>query len=129
PERSALQALRPGRPIGATVLEVFLDPGEGMLDTLDMDARVRSDAWDLLSRLDPDGELRLAMLRDSSATAASADGQRVLSDLRAAVNDFGIVPITGAELAWLTRLRQPGSENSAWWGESAEAVALLDDSQ
>jgi hypothetical protein len=129
PERSALLALRPGQPVGATVLEVFLDPQEGMLDTLDMDARVRGDAWDLLGRLDRDGQLRLAMLRDPAARAESRDGQRVLSDLRAAVNDFGVVPLTGAELAWLTRLRQPGSENSAWWGEAAEAASLLDDSQ
>ena len=129
PERAALQALRPGQPIGETVLEVFLDPREGMLDTLDMDARVRSDSWDLLARLDPDGKLRLAMLHDPAVRPQSGDGQRILSDLRAAVNDFNIVPITGAELAWLTRLRQPGSENSAWWGQAADAASLLDDSQ
>jgi hypothetical protein len=132
PERDALLALRPGQPIGHTIIEVFIEPGEGMLDTLDMDARVRSDAWDLLARLDPDGELRLAMLRDPDAVGVrpqTRDGQRILGDLRAAVSDFNIVPITGAELEWLTRLRAPGAENAAWWGEAAEAAALLDDSQ
>src|SRR5690606_7318901 len=118
-----------GQPIGETILEVFIDPGEGMLDTLDLDARVRSDAWDLLARLDPDGELRLAMLHDPKVRPQSRDGERILSDLRAAVNDFNIVPITGAELEWLTRLRAPGAENAAWWGEAAEAASLLDDSQ
>ncbi len=125
PEREALLALHPGRSIGQVVLEVFLDPNEGKLMTIDMDARTRADAWDLLARLDPDGGLRMRVIDDPSITADSADGRRVLADLRAGIEDLGVVPLTGAELTWLTALRADDPDARAWWAEAAEAVAKL----
>lgn len=127
PERAALEALRPGQPIERIVLEVFLDPGEAALRTIDMNRRTRADAWDLLSRLDATGAVRMAATRDQSLTARSEDGQRVLEDLRAGARDLGVIPITGDELAWLQALRQPASRN--WWAEATAAVGQLSPEQ
>ncbi|MDI1289130.1 MAG: hypothetical protein PSX37_04155, partial [bacterium] len=125
-EGLALRDLSNGRPVADVVFEVFLNPPK-MTETYGMDwaKRFRSDAWDLLGRLDADGSRRIEML--ASAPAGSS-GDQVVEDIRSCLRDLRTVPLTGDELSWLTSLRDPKKPmNAAWWGDTAAAVATVAD--
>ncbi len=125
-EARALRALKPGETLDRIVFDIFLDPGAS--DTpreLDWAARVRADAWTLLSRLDPGGDVRRSLILDPGSAALS-DAGPLLNDLRAAVDDLGVVPDSAAELEWIRALRDPDDARSrTWWNESASIVAQL----
>lgn len=119
-----LRTLNPGRSLSEITFAVFLDPGMADANLLERDLdlaqRARRDAWDLLARLDPDTTERRALIQ--SLPADTTD--RVLGDLRAALNDLGVVPFNGRELEWLGQMRDdPG--DGVWWDETAAAVAAL----
>ncbi len=125
-EARALGALHPGEPLDRIVFDIFTNPG--VSDTpreLDWASRVRADAWALLSRLDPEGDIRRSLIHDPGPAALSSAGP-LLNDLRAAVDDLGVVPDSAAELEWISALRDPDDARSrAWWNESASIVARL----
>lgn len=135
-EQKALESLVPGKQLEEIVFMVFLDPLAGN-ESRDEHAilrsaeRTRDDAWELLSRLDPDGSKRARFLR-SEVDAATLDQSTrlVIEDLRACYDDFGIIPDRGMELAWLRQLRRSNdpdwrARNQQWWSETAQAVKRL----
>lgn len=134
PERAALLALNPGKPIEQIVYDVFiaqsLKPGASSESKM-LEERARTDAWELLGRLDQDGSKRAALLAsdtriESQAPAAGAGSDSMLVDLRAAAKDLRAVPITGAELEWVRSLRSPGNTlNEGWWKAATAAIATL----
>lgn len=113
PERAALLALHPGRPIAEVVFDVFATPaGEGLLEQ-----RRRTDAWALLSRVDPS----LSRTREMLGTLAPRDGDPLIEALTAAAADLGAVPQTAEQLEWLASMR----ENERFWEECRASVASL----
>jgi hypothetical protein len=125
-EALALQRLFPGESLERIVFDVFGDPvSESAPAGIGWEERVRADAWALLSRLDPSGDARRGLILDPGAAAMGSAGP-LLADLRAAVEDFGVVPSTSMELDWLRRLRDPSSEaNRGWWLETARVIGSL----
>lgn len=129
-EAQALRSLMPGRSLERIVFETFVNPETTDAPSgLNWAARVRADAWALLSRLDPGGDTRRSLIHDPGAAALGGAGP-LLRDLRAAVDDLGVVPDSAAELEWIRALRD-GSDpkNRVWWNESASVVAGLGDAQ
>jgi len=138
-ERAALISLSGGDSIEEIVFEAFLKPTTGIEDereqvVLRLAQRTRDDAWGLLSRLDPNGDLR-RLLIESEIDEDSENASRVLvADLRAAMNDFGVMPESSMQIQWLTNLRHhsdPRNErlNGLWWAQVKEAVAGLGGNQ
>lgn len=127
PERKALQALHPDRPVAEVVFGIFLRPEiEGGVYDMDWSERTRMDAWDLLQRLDPAGDLRGRLLAGSEAAVADAGGVEVVRTLRAGLNDLRVVPKTSEELRWLIRLHDSANRaNAAWWREASRAIGAL----
>ncbi len=121
PEYKALARLNPGTEVPLVVYGVFLHPPEeepafGVVPA----ERVRSDAWDLLARLDTGGELRSRLISEG------ADESGPIVDMRAALNELRTLPLTGDELRWLASLRTTSPQHSAWWDETRRAVSRLD---
>lgn len=131
PEATALRALHPGRPLEAIVFDIFIDPrpAEGLApERAERQARLtRSAAWDLLARLDPDGSIRAAYLRERIARDPDDPALSALAD---ASRDFAITPITGDELRWLMTLHDGSNRaNTEWWRSCAQIIAGLDPAQ
>lgn len=144
PERAALIALNPGKSIEQIVYDVFiaqaLKPGASNESKM-LEERARTDAWELLGRLDQDGSKRATLLAsdtridgravstsDGGVVAAGTDS--MLVDLRAAAKDLHAVPVTGAELEWVRSLRSPGNTlNEGWWKDATKAIASLNTEQ
>lgn len=124
-EALALQSLHPGEPLERIVFDTFTDPGVDAAPAgVDFARRVRADAWALLSRLDPSGAARRALILDPGQ-AALGDAGPLLADLRAGAEDLRVVPSTAMELDWLRALRRD-EDNAAWWRECAALVSRLD---
>ncbi len=140
-EFAALRQLRPGMSIQQVVFDVFLHPTRGIenqqeLAVLRIADRTRDDAWGLLSRLDPDAELRKAFIASDAMLDADTDpnSREMVMDLRAARDELGVIPDTSMEVAWLSSLRHhpdPRNQelNQVWWVETASAVAQLGSEQ
>ncbi len=136
-EYAALVRLNPGVPIEQVVYDTFIAHAEppsrpsapGAHGPNLLEERVRTDAWELLGRLDKDGSRRATLLATDprlASAATDAGSDPLLADLRAAAADLKVVPITGAELEWIRSLRgSTNPDNAAWWAESARAVARL----
>lgn len=138
-ERRALIALVPETDIERIVFDVFLQPSKGLSDereqaVLRLAQRTRDDAWGLLARLDPSGDLRrslIALEMDANAENAS----RVLvADLRAAQKELGVMPNSAMEIQWLTNLRHhndPRNDrlNTQWWIEVSKTISTLNRGQ
>ncbi|GJM19567.1 MAG: hypothetical protein DHS20C14_17800 [Phycisphaeraceae bacterium] len=132
-ERAALARLHPNRTVEQVVFDVFLDPtgaGVGAADaaSLRLPQRTRADAWGLLSRLDPEGLDRIALLRGANPTDPEA--RKAVDDLIACWRELGALPDTAMEIQWLARLRgatdeSAAAQNSAWWAQTSSAVARL----
>ncbi len=125
-ERRALERLHPGVSVEETVYRVFAArPAPGLSElALERAERARRDAWELLGRLDPDGSARRELL------AAEGDGSEadpMLATLRRSARELRAVPVTGSELEWVLRLREPDA--AAWWAEAAAAVGGLSEAQ
>lgn len=117
PEARALLRLNPADSLERIAYSVFQNPptdtGSFGLVTPE---KVRSDAWNLLRRLDPDGAARRRLLAEDQTSPAS-------QDIRASLADFKIMPETGEELAWLTSLRRNVSRD--WWSRTSQVVQAL----
>jgi hypothetical protein len=140
-ERRALVALEPGKQVERIVFDVFLHPSKGLSSereqaVLRLAQRTRDDAWGLLSRLDPSGELRRSLIRsDSYLDDETEEASRVMvQDLRAGQEELGVIPDTALEIRWLSNLRHHEDKrnlrlNTQWWSETAGAVSGLDKQQ
>ncbi|MBL0869769.1 MAG: hypothetical protein IBJ18_04255 [Phycisphaerales bacterium] len=143
-ERRALMNLFPGEPVTRVLFRVFVTPPpkESEGTTRQRLEASRSAAWEILTRLDPDGSQRLAMLSDASLTAPSGNDDKLVNDLRAAVNELKVVPLTANQMTWLSELRRfdapapatgaSGSDGKArreWWQQTASAVGGLNGEQ
>lgn len=128
PERSALERLHPGRPITEVVLEQFLRPQ--VVDDvpgLDMERRIRADAWDLLARIDADGSARMSLLEGQAVQDPAVASDPLVQDLRAGLADLRAIPFTGEELTWLRMLRaDSGPAGREWYAQVASAISRVD---
>jgi hypothetical protein len=123
-EHTALARLHPSRPVERTVYEAFVNPPEmDPVEGIDVTQRLRTEAWDLLARLDPSGSFRLDAVRQTAARSDDA----VLAAIQRSARDLGAIPIAGSEIPWLLSLQSP--ENAPWWSESTAAVARLSEDQ
>lgn len=132
PEIRALEKLHPGRTVAETAFDVFLRPegpwgsSEQTVPTDGLEQRVRRDAWDLLSRLDRDGSIRVRLLSGlvlEDLPQEDAD----LDALRAGLRDAAVIPLTGEELQWLVAMR--AHVGGKWWEEVVLAVRSLNAEQ
>ncbi|MBL9032247.1 MAG: hypothetical protein JNM80_11145 [Phycisphaerae bacterium] len=123
PEAKAIRTLNPDRPLAEVVWGVFVAPPEERSTLRPVSAeRIRADAWDLLSRLDPTGDQRAAWLSTAPEEATGA-----IADLRACVRDLRCAPLTGDELRWLGSLRDfTKPANRSWWEAATAAVGSTD---
>jgi len=140
-ERRALVALEPGKSLERIVFDVFLHPSRGLSGereqaVLRLSQRTRDEAWGLLARLDPSGELRRSLIGNDSFLDDETEGDsRVLvDDLRVGQRDLGVIPDTALEIGWLSNLRHHQDQrnarlNSEWWAQTKEAVAELGEAQ
>ncbi len=120
PEAAAIAKLNPGQPLERVVYEVFLNPPEegGAIVSSD---KVRSDAWNLLARLDTNGSIRTKFLEGEDGKSGPTD------DIRAGLRDLHVIPVTGEELEWLFALRSGKTDDHRrWWDETSRAVGTLD---
>ncbi len=122
PERAALAVLHPNQPVEETVFEVFRTSGEA-----DGTGRLRRDAWNLLSRLDESGDIRVRLLGDIAAGPDREVSDPTMDALRRALLDLRTIPLTGEELEWLVQLS--GRDNRAWWDQTQAVVRTLDPDQ
>lgn len=122
PEAAAIAKLCPGQELERVVYDVFLNPPDegGAFGIVPAD-RVRSDAWNLLARLDTSGTLRTKLLETDDGKGGPTE------DLRAGVRELRIIPVTGEELQWLISLHSGKTdEHRAWWEETSRAIGTLD---
>lgn len=122
PEYAALTALHPDRPVIETVFEVFRVSG-----SQDDTGRLRRDAWNLLSRLDESGDVRVRLLGELAASPSSNQPDPTLEALRRALLEMRTIPLTGEELEWLVQLA--GRDNAGWWDGARSIVRTLDSEQ
>ena len=125
-ETVALRDLSAGKPLEEVVFGVFMNPPEmPAAYGMDWQTRFRADAWDLLGRLDKDGNLRMRMLLDAPA---GPNADPTVANIRRALADLRAIPLTGAEVTWLNALcdgTKPA--NAQWWSEAASAIAGVSD--
>ncbi|NRA58919.1 MAG: hypothetical protein HRU13_12465 [Phycisphaerales bacterium] len=124
-ERVVLEALNPDQSLELIATRVFLNPEQGSLGSIDLDARAREAAWDLLARLDPSGEARRSVLRRGDLPT-DEQGARILSVIRRGLAELGVVARNGEELRWLIAL---ADGDPTWWSQTRQAVAMLSDEQ
>jgi hypothetical protein len=134
PERAALAALAQGegQTLQAYLVKAFAtaaptDAGPRRREEIDKGRRA---AWEVLSRIDPDGTERSPLI----ANLAAPESDTMLAALRACASGLRAVPLTGAQLAWAERLRDfadpnHGPANRAWWTSATAAVARLSPAQ
>jgi hypothetical protein len=79
---------------------------------------LRTRCWELLHRLGERDRL-IALLNGTDVPADDA----FLLDLKAAADDFGLVPYNREEILWLRKLRQP--EHTAFWSEAVDALGAV----
>ncbi len=125
-EKVIIEALNPDQSPELIATRVFLNPQQGQLGTIDLDARAREAAWDLLARLDPSGEARKQVLRRDDLPT-DEQGARVLATIRRGLSELGVVPRNGEELRWLVALSE--ERGNQWWSQTAAGVAQLSEEQ
>lgn len=132
PERSALTKLFPGQSLEKTIYDVFAQPAAGEGIARQRAEAGRTAAWEVLTRLDPDGSRRLAMLQAAAAQSGDTTDP-LISDLQACVRELRVMPITASQLEWLRQMRrfdakdiQPdGPARKAWWAQATTVVSSL----
>lgn len=127
-ERIALDRLAKGKPVEHLVFAAFVTPPEAEETYgVNWQDRLRSDAWDLLGRLDADGSMRIGLITSLDAPGMVKPDDRVLQTIRACFKDLRSIPLTGDELKWAMRLRDEKiAENAAWWSACRGVIAGLD---
>lgn len=112
PEARALAALHGEERIVDVVFETLMvENGAGAVG-------LRGRCWELLHRLDRRDEL-FGLVAKAEPTVRDA----MMLDLKAGVDDLGVLPRNREEILWLRRLREP--VRRAFWNEATAAVAQL----
>lgn len=121
-ERVALEALGGGKPVEQLAFEAFSNPPAPDADfNADWVRRLRTDSWDLLSRIDRTGAERMKLLE---AADHNAPGDEFMDAIRQSKQDLHAIPLSGDQIVWLQNLRNPKrGTNGAWWGQASSAVA------
>lgn len=127
-ERVALGKLSKGKPIEHMVFDAFVNPPEAESTYgMNWQERLRSDAWDLLGRLDADGAMRIGLITSLDAPGVVKGDDRVLQTIRSCFKDLRSIPLTGDELKWAMRLRDEKiAENATWWAITRGVISGLD---
>ncbi len=122
-ERVALDKLANGVAVEKLVFDVFVSPPPAEETYgVNWQDRMRTDAWDLLGRLDADGTMRVKLVTELAAKGVGNDA--VLTCLQTCFADLRAIPLTGEELKWAIALRNTKKpENVTWWAEAVAAVA------
>ncbi len=122
-ERVALDRLANGVAVEQLVFDVFVSPPPAEETYgVNWQDRMRTDAWDLLGRLDADGIMRVRLVTELKSKGIAND--TVLTCLQTCFGELRAIPLTGEELKWAIALRnEKKAENVAWWAEAASAVA------
>jgi hypothetical protein len=131
PERAALLALNPGKSIEDVLFEHFTAPAKGEGRELERAEKSRMAAWEVLGRIDPQGERRAKLL---SAAPGEAGADRLIADLRASARELRAIPTTASQLESVRNLRDfdapvRGPLNKAWWASASAALAGLSGEQ
>ena len=98
PEAAALAALWPEQPVNEVLFAVFASTDE-------VDAKARSAAWTMLTRLDPEGEQTRALVEAGSAALDRADDP-LSAAIAWAWRELHVAPKTSEQLAWVQRLHE-----------------------
>ena len=122
-ERVALDRLANGVAVEQLVFDVFVKPPPAEETYgVNWQERMRTDAWDLLGRLDADGSMRVKLVSDLGAKGPTDDA--VLTCLQNCFNDLRAIPLTGEELKWALSLKNPKKpDNAPWWTKATAAIA------
>ncbi len=128
-EAKALLRLHPNRSLEQIVFVQFLRPtvhpdDEATMRGVDLRRRFRTEAWDLLARLDPGGTQRRTMLAE-----IPADVDPMVEAVSAMVGTFGVLPETGMEIRWAETMRAGDGRQRRWWQDAEAAHASLSDEQ
>jgi hypothetical protein len=124
PEYAALEALNPGREVAELAAALFLAPEVEASPRGVTAERIRSDAWDLLARLDRDGVHRAAIILEGEA------GSGPVGDMQALLRDMRTLPLNGEEIRWLGWLRDFNDPvRSRWWSSTRGIIAELEEQQ
>ncbi|MEM1072281.1 MAG: hypothetical protein AAGB48_11225 [Planctomycetota bacterium] len=127
-ERTALEALHPGQTAEATIFEVFTD--HGPRSQSEYAEQTRRDAWNLLSRLDRDGSIRVDLLGNLAGSDADTRRDPMLAALRLGLLELRTIPLSGEELEWLLRLADfETGDNDLWWSQANAIIRTLDADQ
>lgn len=97
-------------------------------DKLDEGSIVRRDAYTILSRRDPSGDLRRTLI--AQAAPESKDGKIVIEALKAGLADLRVLPDQGEELRWLLDLAKRDSDAAReYWNEVSAAIKSIPSDQ
>ncbi len=127
PEHLALLELHKEKDIQEIVFDTFVEHSP-QLDA-ELGTRIRRDAWNLLSRLDATGEMRVGLL-SGLLEQPPYEKDPMLAALRRGLVELRAIPLTGEELEWLTQLHETkGKPATDWWAQARAAVGALDATQ
>lgn len=114
PEHAALTTLYPNQTPAETAYELFVS------DNPDIHPSRRHAAWQVLNRLEPTDNVATRLVN-------APDTHPLITDLKAAHTDLGVLPETRYTTAWLTFLRTPDRRDD--WNELAAASQQLSPEQ
>lgn len=116
PEPQALAAMYGENQVSTILIQTMLDANPLV------EANLRARCWELVVT-SGDREKLIVLVQDDELVGR--DG--LLRDMRAAVNDFKIVPRNREEILWIRELRKPSRK--AYWSQLAEALEQLSESR
>jgi len=114
PERAAIEALHPGRPVEQVIFDIFANASSGY------DYTQQVAAWALLCRLSDD------VTRSRYLDNAPADSPLV-ADLKVTGRALHVLPRNKEGVLWMIHLREPSQRD--FWDAAAQRVATLDPSR
>lgn len=114
PEPLALAAMYGEAQVPTVLVTTLLDANPLV------EANLRARCWELAVATGHADAL-VDLVRDEALVGRDA----MLIDLRAAVDDFGVVPRNREEILWIRQLRTP--EHRAYWNELAAALRTMDE--
>lgn len=121
-ENIALRELNPEKAVQEIAFEMFVNPPQmPAAYGVDWQQRLRADAWDVLARIDRDGELRQQLMERITSVPQT---DTLLAQMAVCARDLHAMPTAGMELAWLASLRDPAKKaNGAWWSEASGVIS------
>jgi len=112
-ETRALERLLAPHDVPSRLQEIVASPGPAS------DEGLRTRAWMILCRMGRRDDLEALLARDRAGDA----GDPLLSDLRHAYRELGLLPRNREEILWTRAFCAP--QRRAWWAEAREACSRL----